>query len=501
MPVDSIVIKLVRKGADISPDYSITIHGYGTVTYEGNDNVGVKGRIEESIDNEKVVSLLSEFKNAGFFSFDDKYPIKNPEGRPYNIISLTLPGESGEIRNKSITFYHGDQNAPKNLKKLGDKIDEITGSDKWIDAVSKPEELAETQLPVKEVIQKTSRGSKKIPVKLVAVAVSAIVVVAAVFLALNLGIIPINDGSDLSNGVKYDPPVISEIKTASSIINGVPLESNWFKKGESVYLYFEFKKVNHNGSMDISEEITVSRDKSYNYSEIDYDMLTNQTSSLFWDNYGFVTDNSWPVGKYTINLVLKDDISDESTSDSISFFLLESGASIPTAVISANPLSGDAPLYVNFVGSGENFTGDIVSYSWDFGDLSSSDQQSVTNTYEYPREYTVTLTITDINDVEASSSVQIQVEGELIPLNASISTVPENPEGSPPLEVSFYGAATGGTGEYTYYWDFGDGSMSTLQNPTHTFESDSLTYYKVTFTVTDTSGATSNAYEFVWCIP
>jgi hypothetical protein len=69
MPVDSIVIKLVRNGVGISSSYNIITYGHGTVVYNGIDNVGVKGRKEESIDNDKIISLLSKFKDSWFFSY------------------------------------------------------------------------------------------------------------------------------------------------------------------------------------------------------------------------------------------------------------------------------------------------------------------------------------------------------------------------------------------------------------------------------------------------
>jgi len=52
--------------------------------------------------------------------------------------------------------------------------------------------------------------------------------------------------------------------------------------------------------------------------------------------------------------------------------------------------------------------------------------------------------------------------------------------------VQFYGSATGGTGPYSWYWDFGDGKNSTLQNPTHVYSEGGV--YIVNLTVTDYYG-------------
>jgi PKD repeat protein len=57
--------------------------------------------------------------------------------------------------------------------------------------------------------------------------------------------------------------------------------------------------------------------------------------------------------------------------------------------------------------------------------------------------------------------------------------------GEVPLTVAFTCNATGGSGDYTYHWKFGDGGSSTEQNPTHTYVSAGK--YTATVTVTDAS--------------
>jgi PKD repeat protein len=79
----------------------------------------------------------------------------------------------------------------------------------------------------------------------------------------------------------------------------------------------------------------------------------------------------------------------------------------PTAVISATPTSGEAPLAVSFDGSGSSDSdGTIVSYAWDFGPSTGSGQVT-SYTYTEPGTYTVTLTVTDDDGATDSASVTI----------------------------------------------------------------------------------------------
>jgi PKD repeat protein len=55
--------------------------------------------------------------------------------------------------------------------------------------------------------------------------------------------------------------------------------------------------------------------------------------------------------------------------------------------------------------------------------------------------------------------------------------------GDAELEVDFTVTVTGGSSDYSYFWDFDDGATSTAQNPTHTFTDPGV--YEVTITVTD----------------
>src|SRR5581483_7749697 len=75
------------------------------------------------------------------------------------------------------------------------------------------------------------------------------------------------------------------------------------------------------------------------------------------------------------------------------------------------------------------------------------------------------------------------------PLTAAAGASPTT--GNAPLSVSFTGSATGGTAPYSYSWNFGDGSSSTAQNPSHTYSSAGT--FTATLTVTDSSSPAKTA--------
>ena len=88
-----------------------------------------------------------------------------------------------------------------------------------------------------------------------------------------------------------------------------------------------------------------------------------------------------------------------------------SAPSPPVAVISANPVSGTAPLTVTFNGSGSSASGNaqIVGYNWNMGDGTTLVGVSVTHTFTRAGTYTVTLTVTDSNGLSGTASTIIKV--------------------------------------------------------------------------------------------
>lgn len=82
----------------------------------------------------------------------------------------------------------------------------------------------------------------------------------------------------------------------------------------------------------------------------------------------------------------------------------------PSACINASPTSGPAPLYVSFDGScSYDPDGDLSSYSWDFGDGTTSSGANTAHLYWTPGYYNVTLVVTDSLGLTSYSYTYIYV--------------------------------------------------------------------------------------------
>lgn len=148
----------------------------------------------------------------------------------------------------------------------------------------------------------------------------------------------------------------------------------------------------------------------------------------------------------------------------------------------AFPLTGCRPLPVNFVSTSV----DAVSYYWDFGDGSVSGMQNPLHTYTQNGAFTVTLIVEDINGCRDTlvRPGYVVVQGPVVGFVGSPVT------GCAPLLVSFTDTSySSGSNIVSWFWTFGDGGTSTLQNPTHLYST--ANNYSVGLTVTDANGCTA----------
>jgi PKD repeat protein len=89
----------------------------------------------------------------------------------------------------------------------------------------------------------------------------------------------------------------------------------------------------------------------------------------------------------------------------------------PTAVASADPTTGEAPLYVEFSAWGSSDDVAISSWFWTFGDGTSASGAYPSHTYDTPGTYEAVLTVEDDDDNWDTDSVWITVTEASGPAN------------------------------------------------------------------------------------
>ncbi|HEX5001054.1 MAG TPA: PKD domain-containing protein [Bacteroidia bacterium] len=125
-------------------------------------------------------------------------------------------------------------------------------------------------------------------------------------------------------------------------------------------------------------------------------------------------------------------------------------------------------------------SGSIVAWNWDFGDGNVSQQQNPVHSYNGPGTYSVTLTVTS-NLGCTNTIVRNFTVFPLPQANFSYSFDCQN------QPVQFNDQSFTNVGNITsWFWDFGDGTTSTLQNPVHTFTTPGM--HVVTLTVSTGGG-------------
>ncbi|MCW8880641.1 MAG: PKD domain-containing protein [Kangiellaceae bacterium] len=133
----------------------------------------------------------------------------------------------------------------------------------------------------------------------------------------------------------------------------------------------------------------------------------------------------------------------------------------------------------------------VVSRSWNFGDGNSSSSANPSHSYAAAGSYTVSLTVTDAEGLQDTSSQTVTVsnggQNEAPVASFSVSTNR--------LTASFTNSSTDDNGIVAYNWTFGDGRSSSAQNPSHTYTSAGT--YSVTLTVTDAEGLSDSTNQSI----
>lgn len=155
-------------------------------------------------------------------------------------------------------------------------------------------------------------------------------------------------------------------------------------------------------------------------------------------------------------------------------------AQVPQAAFTMSANQGCAPFSIQF----NNTSLNAVSYQWNFGNGNTSTLVNPSNVYTAPGNYTVTLTATSAGGQTHTftQTNSITIFGDPT-ANFSVNST----QGCR-LQTTFQFTSTS-TGAVSYFWDFGDGTFSTLANPTKVYAT--IGTYNVSLLVTNSTGCTN----------
>lgn len=159
---------------------------------------------------------------------------------------------------------------------------------------------------------------------------------------------------------------------------------------------------------------------------------------------------------------------------------------MPTADAFATNLTGCAPFNVQF---SENATNELT-YLWNFGDGTPvSNMPTVDHTFTQAGNYVVTFTAIGAGNCQATYTLPISVADTA---SAGFTSIPpvDSAMQVPTANVVFTDVTPNAN---SWMWDFGDGTISAEQNPTHTYQMPGE--YTVTLVVTNTSGCVSHVIK------
>lgn len=146
-----------------------------------------------------------------------------------------------------------------------------------------------------------------------------------------------------------------------------------------------------------------------------------------------------------------------------------------TASIGVTPATGVANQTL-FTFTDES-SGTVTSRSWSFGDGATATAPTATHIYSAAGTYNVTLTVQGPNNTSSQATRSVAVTAPAVPLQAAFTYAPSSPMAG--QTVSFSDQSTGGITSWS--WNFGDGGVSSTQNPQHAYGAAGT--YAVTLTV------------------
>lgn len=188
-------------------------------------------------------------------------------------------------------------------------------------------------------------------------------------------------------------------------------------------------------------------------------------------------------GTYSVTMTATNSIGSSTTTkvDYITVTLDE-----PITSFMADVTSGTAPLIVQFNDTSLNSPS---SWTWNFGDDSTSTEQNPLHKFISAGEYSIIMTAR--NSIGSNTTTRLKYINVTAIITPEASFTANPTSGGIPLTVQFTDTST--NDPTSWQWTFGDGISSREQNPMHTYE-DAGTY-TITLTVTNAQGSATKTWQ------
>lgn len=200
-----------------------------------------------------------------------------------------------------------------------------------------------------------------------------------------------------------------------------------------------------------------------------FDSSSGQPSQWRWDLGNGVTSflrnpsaTYFNPGTYNVKLI----VSNAAGKDSLIKNQYITVYASPKVDFSFDKTTGCFPLPVQFSEKAAAGSGSIVSWQWDFGDGTISNQKNPLHTYATAGNFSVTLRVTNsfgcTKSFTKTQTINIAngVKADFMYTDPGLCPAPAN--------VQFTSASTG-PGPLSFQWNFGDGTTSNAANPSHTY--------------------------------
>lgn len=231
--------------------------------------------------------------------------------------------------------------------------------------------------------------------------------------------------------------------------------------------------------------------------DVTFNSASTGTIDTYYWNFGDGTTSSAQnpgshiyatTGNYLVTHTVSNAVGSNSTTQPIT------AGNPPDCSFTPTPITGASPLAVTFTTPTSD--GNTTQWVWNFGDTSTQSISYASPTtvtgdtsHNYTTDDTVyTVTLTASGPLGSCTSTATITTGTAVAVPITAAFTADTINGTAPLTVTFTDTSTGTP--TSWLWDFGDGTTSTVQNPSHTFTTPGN--YTTSLTVTNATGSGSS---------